>query len=619
MFAELTKKDLKRYGIGGDVAPNTPAPPAPQAPPLETSPLSQSSPQSPPPIEQQAEQILAEEAKASGEGAKEYSEDTALESSGFRAITYNTPYELLCFYDKDILSGEITIYPWQMEILDSVGEAKCDKQHPHKFCLCANNGSGKDAFFIAPCAVWLALCHVQGRVIITSASGNQLSSQTESYIRNLCRSVNEYWGQEIFRIRQRYIYCRLSGSEIRLFATDEEGKAEGYHPITPNAKMMIITNEGKSIEAKIYRALRRCTGFSYWLDVSSPGAPEGDFYRHFTHWKHKHVDYRGCPHGSEDERLEDLEELGENSSYYRSKWMALFTAPEGTSIIPQDAINRNVSMSLEGLIQPMHKDWSPRVGIDLAAGGAENSMYKIVGNAIHAQLHFREKDTTITAARIDAWLSSSEIAKDSEFIFSDDGGVSHAIVDQLCSNYGWNIARVNNQSPTNNKKMFLNRGAQNWFRAKRLFECNLLYFAAKDRELNQKLLDQLASRFYKQQQTQGRIALESKADSIAHGRPSPDRADAYILAFTGLNVDDFLGNGEKQKDKKDELTPREKLQRDGIKLRSNAEVESWHQEDRYKKYQTEMGQGETKGRPIRGSVRAWISQRTRGVRQNVFR
>lgn len=606
-FSTLTNKDLKAFGISDK--------PKVEKPPIVDSPETLAT--SAPSIEKIAQDIINEvDEKASGLGALEFN-DSALETTGFRALAFDNPYDLVCFYDKEISSGSVTLYPWQMEILESFGAAKCDKLHPEKFCLCANNGSGKDSFIITPLVVWLSLCRVQARIIITSASSNQLSSQTEAYIRNLCRAVNEFHGEEIFRIRQRYIYCRLTGSEIRMFATDEEGKAEGYHPITPNSVMAIVTNEGKSIEQKIYRALRRCTGYSYWLDVSSPGAPQGDFYNHFTKWRAKRVDYSLCPHSSEDERLEDLEELTENSSYYRSKWLALFTAVEGTSIIPEDAIRRNCQMSKDGTITWMHKDWAPRIGLDLAAGGDENSMYKVVGNKIVAELHFREKDTTITAARIDAWLTSNDIPKDSEYIFADDGGVGHAVIDQLSgenSPYKWKIARVNNQSPSNNKKMFINRGAQNWFRGKRLFESNILLFPHNETEKNQKLLNQLSSRFYKQQATQGRIALESKAEAKANGRPSPDRADAYILAFTGLSVGDFLGEGNEHKEQKD-LTPKQKLIRDGVKLRSLEEIENWHQEDRYKKYQTEISEG-GQGKPIKGSIRSYVNQTLKGAKRH---
>lgn len=547
-------------------------------------------------------------------GALEYN-DEPLRQEGFHTIDYPDASFLVSFYNQEIAKGNITLFPWQHDILFELGKAKCDEQHTYKFALCAANGSGKDAFIIAPFAVWHALCRKQSRTIITSASGNQLSTQTETYIRNLCKQVNDYHGEEIFRIRQRYIYCRLSGSEIRLFATDEEGKAEGYHPITPGASFAIIVNEAKSVAQEIFRALRRCTGYSYWLDVSSPGAPFGDFYDHFTNWKNKRqVSYIECPNHNEDERLEDLVDLGEHDSLYRSKWMALFTTVEGNSIIPRDVLERGQSLAKTGSIVWDHKDWIKRIGIDLAAGGDENSMYCVQGNKVISELHFRQKDTTITALQIDAWLRGLGIEKKHEHIFADDGGVGKGIIDQLVSTYNWTIRRCNNQSPASNKKQYINRGAQNWYQAKKIFEQNLFYFPFEDSQKNENLFTQLCSRFYKQQSTQGRIALESKAEAKANGRPSPDRADALILCLTGLTPSDYLDDSKKEKGKEVE-SARSKLMADKEvpKLHSIEAVEDWHQEDRYKNYQ-EAFSSIGKGKPIRGSIKNYINQRMKGAR-----
>src|SRR5204863_301163 len=156
---------------------------------------------------------------------------------------------------------------------------KPTSQHPYKFVLIGNNGSGKDKFIIAPFAIWFTLTKIRSRVIITTASGTQLTSQTEPYIKDLCEKVNSFFGTEIYRIRQRYIKCLLTGSEIRLFATDEKGRAEGYHPMDTDSEMAIIVNEWKSVDDEITKALRRCTGFNYWLGISSAGEDSGAFYR----------------------------------------------------------------------------------------------------------------------------------------------------------------------------------------------------------------------------------------------------------------------------------------------------------------------------------------------------
>lgn len=540
-FKPLTQKDLKALGAPTQLAPNSPKAAPATSPKDEGQNISKSG--------MQRDILEGGQLHPNVDGAATLSSNTYagdLEDlsgslhDGFERLEFKDPAELLETYDNQVILGDVTLHDWQREVSESFGSVKPTQHVPHKFALCACNGSGKDAYVIAPFAIWFALSKIKSRCIITSSSGVQLTSQTETYIRNLALKVNEKHGEEIFKIRQRFIRCRLTGSEIRLFATDEEGKAEGYHPIEAGAEMAIIINEAKSVAQEIFRALRRCTGYNYWLEVSTPSIPYGDFFKHFSRWASaRRVDYRDCPHISEQERLEELEEFGEHSAWYRSKYLALFTSLDGDSFISLEVVDRARQMSKAGYIKWNNTNWPLRIGIDLAAGGDENACIATRGNRIVKKLYFREKDTTITAHRINLWLRDElNVQLNHNFIFADDGGVGRGIIDKLVE-MGWSsISRILNQSPALNKKVYINRGAENWFRVKRVLEENCWLFPFEDDD--EKLYQQLYTRFYKQQQTQGRIALESKKDAKAEGRPSPDRADAFILCFTGQTIDDFL-------------------------------------------------------------------------------
>ncbi len=592
-FTSITKEDELLYGVmAKPKAQSVPSPKIEQTKPNFTA---SSTPDSNKPINDIAarninetesskeEYVRVDDAvkpiQTAGNGYAGDSQDedtTPLKDTGFDKLEFLSPDELLSVYDVNIREQTVVLHKWQREVSEELSSAKPTQLNPFKYILCACNGSGKDAFVIAPFAIWFALSKIQSRCIITSSSGVQLTSQTESYIVNLARKVNEFHGAEIFKIRQRYIKCRLSGSEIRLFATDEEGKAEGYHPLEPNSEMAIIINEGKSVSLEIYRALRRCTGYNYWIEVSTPGSPVGDFYTHFTTWSHcRRVDTYSCPHLSKDELESDKLELGEHSALFRSKHLALFTSAEGDCIISKEVVDRGIKYSRENNIKPTLQHWPIRVGIDLAAGGDENVGIAARGNTIIKKLCFREVDTTVTARRFDLWLTDElKLPKDHPHVYADDGGVGKSCIDQLNSNFGWNVARINNQSPASNKKLYINRGAENWYRVKRILEENLWFFRTED-ELDSKFLQQLYTRYYKQQSTQGRIALESKPDAKANGRPSPDRADAFILAFTGLSVSDFMGE--------DKVNTDEPVKQ---KRMNGEQLEQWHDDTIvYKQYE----------------------------------
>lgn len=522
-----------------------------------------------------------------------------LRDGKFHAFDFKTSFELVSFYTPHIADGSTTLHLWQMQVAEEWSLAVPTSKHPLRYCLCACNGSGKDIFEIAPFAIFFALCKIKSRCIITSSSGVQLTSQTETYIRQLAQAVNDFHNEDIFKINQRYIYCRLSGSEIRLFATDEEGKAEGYHPMEPGREMCVILNEAKSISSKIYRALARCTGYNYWLEVSTPGAPSGDFYEHFTnkiYFKQRHVTTFDCPHLSEEDRQADLIQYGEHSAIYRSKHLALFTSLEENVIISIESVNKLKKLCLAGNV--IHECGTKRYGLDLAAGGDETVLLELDGNRISRKFCFTEKDTVAAAMFIAKKLNEWGVELENDMIFADDGGVGRGIIDNLVSTYGYkNIHRILNQSVAVNKKEFINRGAEAWFRAKRMIDecCIILDFE------DEKFIKQITSRYYKQGGTSVRVALESKAEAKSHGRPSPDRADAFILALTGLTVDDFLGKTVSTEKKAS--TPRTRL--DGLPaLKSAQEIADWIDKQRYAGYE-EPSLG---GRKMGGSLNSLLNK-----------
>lgn len=521
----------------------------------------------------------------------------------YTPLAFESPVELLSMFYSSINSGREKLYPWQIETLRGLANAKSNLHHPHKFALCACNGSGKDWVVVTGWAVWFACCKVRSSCIITSASGVQLSSQTENYIRSLCQTMNEFFteqfGGPIFKINQRFIKCLITGSEIRLFATDEEGKAEGYHPLEPGADFCIIVNEAKTVEPEIFRALKRCTGYNYWLNVSTPGPPIGDFHYSFIHWRNKrHVDRHDCAnHLSLEEFESDKLELGEHSALFRSKHLALFTSLETSTIIPSEVVERVRMLTRDGLLTHKFKTWKLRVGIDLAAGGDENSLTSVLGNRIVNRLHFRENDTTVTAKRIDHYLSQIlNLPKDHEHLYIDDGGVGRGITDML-ADIGWTLIRVRNQSAAKNKKLYLNKGAENWYRVKRIIEENCFMLDIDD----VKFYEQLANRYFKQQGTQGRITLQSKADAKAHGHPSPDRADSFILALTGLTVSDYL-DGAPEDDE-------EKIKKQRTRIQASPQaITEWNEKKKYDEYEGIMAKVGS-GKKFTGSINSLINNR----------
>jgi hypothetical protein len=121
-------------------------------------------------------------------------------------------------------------------------------------------------------------------------------------------------------------------------------------------------------------------------------------------------------------------------------------------------------------------------------------------------------------------------------ITADDGGVGRAVIDILRKR-GWNIRRVLNQSAALNTKQYRNRGAELWYRFARFVEEGLLILLDDDTTYKQ-----IAARKYKDEKGASveKLTLQNKKEMKAEGLPSPDRADAIVLALADYNVENFL-------------------------------------------------------------------------------
>jgi phage terminase large subunit len=514
----------------------------------------------PAPTIQQQEVSKGKEANSSKEnvlssGVNNQDTLTPLLDTGWQKLDFESSVEMLAVVDPNIREinpetgkPNVILHKWQVEESERICLAtpKPTSITPYKYALCAANGSGKDAFVIAPFAVWFITCKIRSIVVITSSSGVQLSNQTENYIRSFSEKVNswarEVYGQDIIKVRRRHITCLLSGSEIFLFATDEEGKAEGYHPVEPNAEMAIIVNEAKTVPPEIFRALRRCTGYNYWINVSTPGAPVGDFYDSVenpeTKWPHtRRITYYDCPHQAPSEFEYDKKVLGEHSPLFLSKWLAEFSFAEGKFVVNTMALTRMRSLNRKGAVKAIKQDWPIRVGCDVALSGMgdESTAYAFRGNKMLKKLAFRSADPAEVATKFEDFFIEMRLSQDHNYIFMDGGGVGKAVV-MMLRRKGWSIRVVHNQSASNNKKSFRNKGAELWHKIARLIEaCGLII------EDDDKLYKQLATRKYKESEAGiDRLQIESKPAMKEKGLPSPDRADAMVLAFTDVSINEML-------------------------------------------------------------------------------
>lgn len=473
-------------------------------------------------------------------------------------LNFPSPLHLL-----RVIAPELKPHPWQAQELLRLGgyldpfdqsnvTAPTD-EYPLLYGLPAANGSGKDQYVLATFVVWFALVGLKNRAIVTSFDSKQIEQQTEPSVRDLCDRVNKTFGARWFRSVKGHHVCLETGSEIVLFATDEPGRAEGYHP-WPGGKMAIIVNEAKSVPEPIYDALTRCTGYSYFMLISSPASKSGSFYqnslrgvRHpapckLNQWFYRHISAYECPHIPKSHIQNVIETKPQE--WVDSSINAEFSSIGDTCIIPAHFLD----LLAQKLPEPAGEDIG--IGLDTAAGVDENSCYVRKGNRVIYSFHFRQKDTDWTADHINTHLTPW---KHLQYKFNaDDGGISKAISDKLVK-LGWRITRRNNQSPAGNKREFLNLGIESWWKVRTLIirkeiRCDLLNPDKTIKHEHAILHRQLTSRRYDgEESAQGKLKIEPKPAHKQRMRESPDRADAYILCFYSYKSNYFAADESKAK------------------------------------------------------------------------
>ena len=464
------------------------------------------------------------------------SPEDAIYTEGF---DIQDPVELLYLLDDDIREGRVTLHDWQIQFMLDFASGGQSDRNPFQAIVRACNGSGKDKYIIAACAVWLCMRYKKARCVITSSSGVQLDNQTCAYITLLANESNTKWGK-VWKCNYRYYECLATQSPMICYATDEAGKAEGFHPLAFGCKMAIFMSEDKTIPDDINTAINKCTGYTHRVHASTPGIPVGHFFNldstaiprssiksvnsvNPEDYIRYHVRARDCSHISESYVKQMERDLpgGKFGAAYKSQVEAEFGTTDEMVVIPYQYVWKAVnSESVEWIPEPYNK-----AGLDLSDGGDETVLIVRNGNKVLKVIPFKFDNTEDTIAFLNEQFKENNLVHKDALIFADCIGIGKPILDRM-KRQGWsNIRYVDSRQASIRPKTYRNKNAENWFNLGNLLKQSELILIRDD-----KLIRQLATRYYK---TDGAIhQLLSKIEQKSRGYPSPDRADALVYAFS---------------------------------------------------------------------------------------
>lgn len=504
-----------------------------------------------------AEDILAKGAEKSKEFKdingvvvpKEWQQDYKREApkpkEKYKRIEFDDPVAFSCYYDPQLAAGQVSFYDWQAFSLYLMADPSFSIAYPLEFNLVASNGSGKDAYVIAKIAVFLLVCRIRGRVVITTKDFNQLSMQTYAYIAAFAEAVNKKMledgytdKKEFIRVRQGHITCEDTGGEIVLFVTDESKRAEGYHPWNdhPDSELTIIVNEAKSVLDTIFGALRRCTGYKRFICVSSTGTRSGYFYREVqrsikfpapvqlgkpyarfvTSYECKHV-----PPAVIQRDKETLEPW-----LFESIHESKFSSVDGNYVCPEEFLLPAFYICKTTLHQDKDKYF---LALDASLGGDETVLLFANGNMLVDGFDWRIKDNTllepILAKEINKLVHKYHLDRKNTTFNADAGGSATPILNHLRRMIPLNINYIYNNGKVVNKRIYGTPAAEDYFHLKQLF----LKHHIRHWEKWPKIIYQYALRQFENRGN--KIYLEPKVEVKSRGEDSPDWADTLVLLW----------------------------------------------------------------------------------------
>lgn len=406
----------------------------------------------------------------------------------------------------------INLYDWQRNALDAV------TPKGSRTALRTCNEAGKTSTVIAGALLWNAFVNPGSTGVTTSAVYRQVEAQCWPSLKRLGPRI----GLDVLQGE-----ARLARNDSRIigFTAVEGGRFEGFHVTGKHQSLMLVIDEAKTVKEDIFQAAERCRPDRF-LIASSPGGRQGPFYRAFTKERNvwnclPPVTVDDCPHIPVEHKETQLAKWGDRHPLVRSMLFAEWMDTDDglMSLVLPDWIERCIQHP-----PPVDRSSLPSAGLDFAAGGDENVIAILRGNHFDRLICWRDTNTMAAVGRIVMELKRAGIEPDQ--VFADATGLGHPMCDRL-TEVGWPVHRVNFGEAPFDREKFADRGTEIWNVGARYIEQQEVALP-DDRELESQLCARRQGIL-----SRGVLKLQSKEDLRKLGEPSPDRADAVMLALAG--------------------------------------------------------------------------------------
>ena len=418
----------------------------------------------------------------------------------------------------------VKLWAKQREVLGSLVEHL-------RVAVKSGNGLGK-GFCAAVALLWFIHVHKDAAIALSTApTFRQVRHVLWRQVRRLYWPNSKLLGGKMFDTRWEIDDGRYAMG----LSAESADQFQGFH--SPN--MLIVVDEAEGVSDEIYEAIEAVmtSADPLLLLIGNPTTVTGAFRRAFYEERHLYhnitISALDSPNVREGKTVipgltsarwveERRETWGEDNPIYRARVLGEFPDQAEDTLIGlshvEAAVQRWAADREGGAVETTGE---VVLAVDVARFGSDRSVIlRRQGSRVMEVRTFRNMDTMQLAG----WVAAAIRETSPERVCVDEIGVGAGVVDRL-KEQGFPIRGINVARRASQERLFANVRAEGYWRLKELFASGEI--AIPD---DHQLMGELAALRYSYD-SQGRVLMESKEAMRQRGLPSPDKADALMLAF----------------------------------------------------------------------------------------
>ncbi|MCH8225952.1 MAG: hypothetical protein IIC97_08800 [Chloroflexi bacterium] len=418
----------------------------------------------------------------------------------------------------------VKLWAKQREVLGSLVEHR-------RVAVKSGNGLGK-GFCAAVALLWFIHVHKDAAIALSTApTFRQVRHVLWRQVHRLYRPNSKLLGGKMLDTRWEIADDRYAMG----LSAESADQFQGFH--SPN--MLIVVDEAEGVSDEIYEAIEAVmtSADPLLLLIGNPTTVTGAFRRAFYEERHLYhnitISALDSPNVREGKTVipgltsarwveERRETWGEDNPIYRARVLGEFPDQAEDTLIGlshvEAAVQRWAADREGGAVETTGE---VVLAVDVARFGSDRSVIlRRQGSRVMEVRTFRNMDTMQLAG----WVAAAIRETSPERVCVDEIGVGAGVVDRL-KEQGFPIRGINVARRASQERLFANVRAEGYWRLKELFASGEI--AIPD---DHQLMGELAALRYSYD-SQGRVLMESKEAMRQRGLPSPDKADALMLAF----------------------------------------------------------------------------------------